>query len=239
MVYTRRAIGRRFTKRFKKYPMPLRITRPILRSSINSGIHSFKRSAVVDINLINNTALSSGIGCFCNGGASSTNTVTPLELSRLPNYTEFVALFDQYQLNAVKFKFIYDRNTSSVNAQLVANLYNGIPTFYGVEDKDDAIPLTTINEYLENEHVKIRRLDKPFSIYVKNPCLAMMAYESAASTGYVRKGKQWVDCADESVDHFAFKWAIDASNCIDVTTNQSAGRLKVITTWYFKTRDVR
>lgn len=158
----------------------------VVKKLVGSNVHSFKRT------VFNSGAVS---GSTLNDvyGALSFN------LSSVPNYTEFTALFDQYRIDAVKVTFMPRANS----AELGTN--QGITKLFTVVDYDDAATPTAINELMQYENLKTTRSTDDHNRTLR-PMLARAVYQ-AGLTAY-GTGRGWVDCANPSVPHYGLRYAL-------------------------------
>lgn len=175
-----------------------------------------------------------------------TNDINPINyamswtLNSLPNYTEFTNLFDQYRINYIEVKFIYDHNVGEVasSAGIAANANMGLPNVYLARDYDDASALGGIDEYLQYEGCIVRRLGDIFSIRIY-PHIASAAY-SGTFTSYKNDTRAWIDVNSTGVAHYGLKMGVDASMCNSAAGAAVAiGRLTLIHTYNISFKNVR
>lgn len=152
------------------------------------------------------------------------------QLTDLPNYTEFSALFDQFRINAVVIKFVPTWTSNDINPQSTA-LY--MPNFHSALDFDgpSSAP-TSETDLLQYQSYKMTRGHHVHQRKII-PCVNVTAYESALNTAYMPKRKQFLDMVDVATQHFGMKIWIDAPN---LTSNLA---YKTYVTYYFTTRSVR
>lgn len=174
---------------------PMRVP---VRNLLSGDTAIFQRTMRSEWNPILTTA------CVDNGGYQTTQS-WGFTLSNLPNFNEFVALYDQYKILEVKVKIIPQY---IVNTYDVGSLQRVYQLNY-IRDHDDA-DLTTLgytdneNPWLENSKVKKIMLNHPVTITVK-PSVLIQTYETLTSTGYSPKFDQWLDCNDSTVPHYGLK----------------------------------
>lgn len=159
------------------------------------------------------------------GGPLSLN----FTLSDLPNVTDITNLFDYYKIKGVKLKFMYLSNFNSTT-QVPAS---ALPMIHYCVDYDDSTSFASENQALERGNIHSRRLDKPFTYYIKPKANAEL-YKTATTTGYAIKGSQWIDTNDNTVPHFGFKSYIQSGAGAYVTP---LGVLKVYATYYLGLRN--
>lgn len=151
-------------------------------------------------------------------------------LSALPNVGEFTNLFDRYKITGVKLRimFLANSNDTGVTSAL------SIPLIHYINDLDDAAPPTSENEILQKNFLKTRRLDEPFTYFLK-PKATSEVYASPSSTGYSVAKSMWIDGNSPNIPHFGFKAWI--GNGPATPSQQNLGRLKVYATYYVALKD--
>lgn len=151
------------------------------------------------------------------------------QLSGLPNYTEFTALFDQYKIVGVDMQIIYSQNTSAINDP------NGIPLMWYVIDRDDNTLPTSIDELRQYDNCQCIRLDKPFHIYITNPKYSSTAWDNAIASGYAQ-GRGWLQTAYPGIDYYGIKTAIQNDFGQSDTTG---GAVRYEATYYLLMKSVK
>lgn len=152
---------------------------------LTQGVHHFKRTVYYSGG-INGSTLGDVYGAL------------QFNLSALPAYTEYTALFDQYRINKVKVTFMPRANSADVGSTA------GLVKFFSVIDYDDADAPTNLTDLLQYENLKTTRCISDHS-RVLAPRFATEVYQSAIATGYsARRG--WLDCDNPSIQHFGLKW---------------------------------
>lgn len=170
---------------------------------------SIKRSLVLTSTVINNQFQGNGIA---------------FKLSDIPNVNDIINLFDYYKIVGVKLKFIYSHNSSDAGATF------GIPNLVYTYDYDDAnLPLNE-DALLERNTTKIRRMDKPISMFIR-PKINNEIYNNGVTSGYaLQKGTNpYIDCNNSSVNHFGLKYGIVLN-----AAQTANGILKLYATYYIK-----
>lgn len=143
-------------------------------------------------------------------------------LSDLPNSTDFTNLFDFYRICGVKLNFIFQANSNDTGATGALSL----PVLHYIMDLDDSIGFANENQALEKEGIKTRRIDKPFTYYMK-PRVSNEIYNNGITTAYaLGNKKQWIDCNSSGVAHFGLKaW---------ISSGANTGQLKIYATYYLQ-----
>lgn len=181
-----------------------------------NGVHYFKRTMVSSFNTYDWPDVQHYVGNYT--------------LAQLPNYAEFTSLFDEYKISRIKVKFIFSSNSQDVNTTAAVH---ALPNMITVVDHNDETALSSVSEYLEYPQAKIRRIDKPVSIYFR-PKYDLAAY-TGGTYGYANT-TGWISAEWNDVKHYGIKYCIDP---IFYSTGQDVtGRIQVFTTYYMKMRSV-
>lgn len=136
-----------------------------------------------------------------------TNTVFTFRLSDLPNYGEFTSLFEEFRINAVRLQFL-PQGTSIDTPQNSANYAAGNswmyrPRIYTLVDKDGDSNTSTEANMLQCGAARlVPNSVSPFSIYIKNPAIALETQTSLGFSAAVSKSRQWIDTKNYGVNHF-------------------------------------
>lgn len=119
--------------------------------------------------------------------------------SNVQTIADFTALYDQYRIAGVRVNII--PLSDSANAQNSGFL----PTLYWARDDDDALAPAQESELRERQDVKVHRLNKPVSIYIKNPKAMVDVNQTTglADPAMVKNG--WINCASTLVQHNGLK----------------------------------
>lgn len=181
-----------------------------LLGSIYNMPVAIKRNVLLKTTTINNQFQGDGIG---------------FKLSDLPNVADITNLFDYYKFIGVKIKFIYSHNSSEAGS-VGFNLPNLLYTY----DYDDANLPASENELLERNTTKIKRLDRPITMYIK-PKINNEIYNNGITTAYaLAKGSNpYIDSSNSGVNHFGLKYGIALN-----ASQAGNGVLKVYATYYLK-----
>lgn len=151
-------------------------------------------------------------------------------LSQLPSYTEFTNLFEQYRINAVKFDFIpkstsFEANTSAAVATM--------PRLYTIIDKDgNAQTSSEVAMQQYGNSRLIRDPSKPFSIYIKRPCVQFGTANTITIVGGAPKPSPWLDCDNFSVQH----WGCAIGGIMPTGTGSVS--FSVVATYYMQFKNV-
>lgn len=162
-------------------------------------------------------------------------------LDQLPTFSEFINLYDQYRICAVKMKIFPSFNMNQVTG--TAALANGITDLGRVwtvidHDDDTAFPasaagLDAIREY---QNVKCTRGNRIHSRYFKPSCLTDIQ-DSGGATAAAPKFKQWISTQNPSVPHYAIKIFYDS----DVSNGSAftVGTLRLECKFYLQFKNVK
>lgn len=188
------------------------------KTSLVHFVYPFVRTAVTTFNVMD----------------TFTPGVIVVKLNALPDYTEFIALFDQYRITKVECTFVFDKNCSEV----VATNNNLLPNLYTVEDNDDGVNMITAPPYFEYESFKIHRLDKPCKV-VFHPVTNSPVYASSTFSGYSENAaSKWIDTAYPASEFYGLKYAVVADMGGGVGSVQ-LGQLQIYTKVYLECQSVK
>lgn len=151
-------------------------------------------------------------------------------MSALPNFSEFSNLFDRYKITGVKLRILFLANSIEIGSPT----QYAIPVIHHCTDIDDANPPSTENEILQKNFVKTRRLDEPFTVFLR-PKPTMEVFNSVTTTGYAVGKSSWIDMASSGIPHYG--WKAWVNNGQSSTSTQVLGRLKIYATYYVALRD--
>lgn len=120
------------------------------------------------------------------------------QLNNLANATEFTNLYDQYCIKGIKIDFI-PRCTEAMpnNPNLIGNLWSVI-------DRDDSTAPVNINTVLQYQNLKRTQHTDVHSRYFK-PSVAAEFFATGIATTYGEKKNQWLDCTNDTVEHYGIK----------------------------------
>lgn len=190
--YSKRAFARRRYRRGGRMNTS-RIV-PLSRGlTSRQPVHSFVRRDYVETITASNIA--------------DTFKVYTFSLNKLPNYTEFTNLFDQYRICAVKLTIIPGVTESSLEGASTSSY--PLPEVRSIIDyTEDAAPLD-FDEMYQYANCKMTRGNKMHTRYIK-PAVLTSAFEGVAATAYIPKWKQWLTTDDSATPHYSIKVGINA-----------------------------
>lgn len=167
--------------------------------------------------------------------SASVNGGWTWSLDMLNDYTEFTALFDMYQIQALKVNIIPTKTVNTVtqtgSGGVVTSTSYVMPTVYTAIDYNDD-STTALGDLMEYSTLKISRGGKIHSRYFK-PKIPLRVF-SGVTDGYTYKSNQWLGVANDAVPHYALKYYFE------LPSGQIADSIsyKVITTYYMKFKNV-
>lgn len=133
--------------------------------------------------------------------ASSVYKGFTFHLSDLPDFAEFTALFDQYQISGIRLTFHRFQNVSLTGT---ANSDSILPLTYITTDYDD-VGVITEDAMCQYDKVKVYTSGRTFKMFIRPKTLTPI-YESAIATSYGNpKSAPWVSTADPDVDYFGLR----------------------------------
>jgi len=136
-----------------------------------------------------------------------------ISFNQLPSVSEFVALFDTYQIRALRYDFVprYDNydgsNTTDTTLPGVTN--QGKTWVHIVNDPLSTVSpsgtyvAATLNGFMENGNVRTRDGNRPFSVYFK-PAVDMTIGNVRGT--FVRSPK--IQTSQTSITHNGFHWFV-------------------------------
>lgn len=122
-------------------------------------------------------------------------------MEMLPGLSDFTTLYDKYKVSGYKVTFIPLQNVATPASA------SSLPVItYALDQDDSTIPADDV-ELRQRANCKIRRLDKPVSIWVKPKILQEV--QTASGTGAVVSGTKFLDLTNTDVQHRGLKFWID------------------------------
>lgn len=198
-------------------------------------VHVFRR--VADLNSGNFTTNTGGgngqaysitaDGHTLNTGAGGVSNLTYYSwslfftLDMLPNYTEYIAMFDQYKIINVELTFRSFQNCSVATG--VANEVLSVMA-YSVLDHDDVVLATASNvglqafrqrpSFREQNFLSNRPLRRRIT-----PRIAIAEYGSGVFASYGNFKAGWIDMNSPAVQHYGVKGMFEVFSPASATTN--------------------
>lgn len=200
-IYRKRAMKKRGGMRKKQFGITKKVKQPV---------HYFTR-----------TQYQSGFYNLIAGGPA-VGASRVFTLNDVPGAGEFTALYDQFQIKAVKVQLI-PRYTDVANNATQGNMWSCI-------DQDDATPPPNIDTVLQYPNVKRTRMNQVHTRFLK-PCVATEVFSSGITSTYSPKKNVWVDIAAPGTEHYAVKFWFDSRTANVIYDVQ--------TTFYLAMKNVR
>lgn len=214
MVYRRYYRRRRFMRR-RTYRRRFRGIRKMRRYRRRS---SYQKPLLVKLRWTEHTELEQNI--YANG--------LVFRLNQIPNYTEYLNMFDQYRLNMVKIKWRFNGDAQSIQT-LAAGSTVTIPQLHWVNDYTDVSSLTIAN-LREYQNYKMRPLqsNSPVTMLIRPKLLQPVG----GGTNRVPV-KRWLPVTASNEDHFGIKTIVDCSYANGIG-GDVVGTLTKEFTYYFQ-----
>ena len=130
-------------------------------------------------------------------------------LADLPNYNEYVNMWDKYKLSGVRLRFI----PSNDNSPVATATASGPGVFSWCVDYNDANAPASVDDIMQYPNMRMKRPTAPFSVFLR-PKFETALYQGA-TTGY-RASTGYVDTASSTVRHYGLKYCLHdtaATNC--------------------------
>jgi len=176
------------------------------------------------------TVASGNTGAYGLNGASSNSISFSFALSQLniyiggttgtvnlPNYTEFIGLFDQYCIKRVEMIAFYNLNTATNNSGSVIQTAS-LPVFALVDDYTDAGTLASMSDALQYGNCRLIQFGNdrganPGIRHSLSPRPAVSAGDyGATSAPIVPKGSVWMNTQNAPIPHYGIKMYYDNWN---------------------------
>lgn len=141
-----------------------------------------------------------------NDVANSINDTAQFALNDLYNFGEIQALFDNFRITGVRYRWVLDRNPD--NPSTVTANRNWNVRVVWAHDFNDSTPinLTTLMQRASLREEWLNESKNMTRWYSLKPAVLAQAYETPASTAYSPKWKQWLDTNDSSTPHYGMKF---------------------------------
>lgn len=177
-----RSFRRRSRKTYRRKKLP-KLTR-------GTKVYKFKRTA-----RLGTLNIASGTGI--------TQAYT-FNLAQVPNYSEFVNLYDEYKIIGVKF-----RMSPWVDSNIQAGTNMG-KLYYAFDPNDDTA-WTTVDQALQYNSCKMRNVNsRPWSVYFR-PLPRQRLYESGSNDAF-GPYRGWIATTDYSTPHYCLKMISETPN---------------------------
>lgn len=230
-----------------------RATRAIRRYSymryktMSSIIYPFERTTRVQFALNNLTgfigatsdreiALSFGLEStgiwYVNAGVSSDITN--------PGFTDFTNLFDQYRINKVELKMIWQANTQEYDASNQTQARAILPLIHMATDYDDTglFSLNDLLQYPNHRSIQLGQINNAGPVHVINKPGVVFESQTDLLTPLPSTVKRspWCDCAVPNVKHNGLKLAWDN---FGQDADQVCGNLVILVKYSYEFKNAR
>lgn len=191
-------------------------------------VFRFKRKCLLDTLVIPS---SSTTGVLTKGYA--------FKLADIPNHTEFTQLFDQYSIRYIKLYIVHrGTNLSMIEA---SNTGVGMPIMLITRDYDDnsaPASMDSLREYAKSKFFAFTPERRMFRMGI-TPAMQRSNYDSAVSTSYSPKFKQYIDCNSPNTPHYAVKLGVQSPSPLSGGTLGYNVYLDIYATYYISFKTVR
>lgn len=158
------------------------------------------------------------------------------QLDDVISHSDFTNLYDRYKITGAKVTFIplanmgYNSSSSSGNSGSAT-----IPTISYSIDYDDSVMPNSSLDILDKMDARVRRLDKPFSVYVKNPKVSLAVDISGGATTALGalSSAGYFNCANDSINFRGLKFWIRDMDLPDGTAAVNLNSLIRIQVKYY------
>lgn len=192
------------------------------RNKLSSQVYHFKRYATPTF--------------LTTSGAVYEGYSFTFSLSKLPDYTEFVNMFDQYRINMVKLYFVPNGSVNQSDPVVSLQLSDYWNCIYSAIDTNDGTVPTNDNTLRQYPTFRFSPNTKVHKRVVY-PKPLIEVYKTAVSTGYSNlpnSKKMWLATNDSSVPYYGLKVGVD-----NPTVSTSVNMYKVQVVYYLSFRNAR
>lgn len=166
-----------------------RLARPVRSIGVRQPVHYFKRTAFYST--------------YVQGSTLSTNAYGLIgQLTQVPGYTEFTALYDQYRIMAMKIRLSPRANSAE------AGTNQGLIKMWTAIDYDDNTPITAISDMLQRPNVKQTKSSQEHVRYFK-PRINVPTPGIVNTIPGQSSTRGWLDCDNPSIPHYGLKVLVD------------------------------
>jgi len=172
----------------------------------------------------------SGTNQISTSNALTLNTgIFKFRLEDLPGYNDFLNLYENFKITGVKIRFMPIIGTESSNPSGTESIMAPLAMCIDRGANDNIAANPTFISLLENQDVKLRSSNKPFSIYIAYP----KAHGPADGVGQTTLLSPWLDSEvnGQIVDHHGLKFCFQ-----EVVPAERAIYYRVYATYYIKCR---
>lgn len=160
------------------------------------------------------------------------------DMTSFNNFNELAAVFDEYKVNAIKVTYrpqydsIQNQTAAGTLAQPQAYAHYIIDPASTVNPAGTYVS-ATLNSFLEQQGVRTRTLNRPFSIYFKPKVVDQVL---GTGTGSVMRGSPWVRTSDIGTAYRGYHMFIQQNALSSGNTNI---KLDTYVTFYCQFRNLK
>lgn len=141
---------------------------------------------------------------------SSGNLTTIFQLAHLAGNAEITALFDNYRINMIKYRWVCIRNPDFPGTGSTVSGTQGLyPRITWVHDFNDSVAIsrTQMMQHASLKEHWFTDSKQATRWYTLKPASLTMKYETATLTAYKPEWGSWVDTNDNLMAHYGIKYA--------------------------------
>lgn len=160
---------------------------------------------------------------------TSITGILKFKLNDLPGATDFTSLYEQFKITGVKLRFMPYLGTES--SSYSGSYTEPIALCIDRGANDQTVVSPSMNSLLENQDVKLRNTQRPFSLWIGTPTF----HQPADGGTQVSYKSGWLDSElspSREVDFHGVKWAFDSTR-----PEINACFMRVFATYYIKCRN--
>jgi len=163
--------------------------------------------------------------------------VMKFQLDDVINPTDFTTLYDRYKITGVKLTFIPLSNQGYAGASSTGNQSSAtLATMaYSIDYDDSSIPASSL-EILEKMDCRIKRLDKPVSIYIKSPKVSTTVNSESGNVSAGIGATGYFNCANDDINFRGLKFYIRDMPLPDATKDMNS-LIRVQAKYYLAFKD--
>jgi len=156
----------------------------------------------------------------------------------IPNYSEFVNLFDEWKIDYVKIKIMFTNNFANTTATNPSYQAASLPLVLMAVDHDDDVAPTNLDIMTQYQNLKTRVFDAGGPEYLTFKPKAQLATEAGniLATGYASNYGGWLNTASAGTDYMGVKLWMDLSG---TSTDNHFGDMVFMITYGLKFRGVK
>lgn len=157
------------------------------------------------------------------------------QLTDIPGYARFTALFERYRLRKVRLH-IYPgwSNVPSLPNNNVLGQGNGITMC--TYDYDDNVAEDSVVDMMQREHMRVSDSIKTISYSLIPRCTSVLQESGGALKAAANQVSPWIDCGEADMVHYGFKWAYQFPQDPLATDNKFT--VKIMAEYFLEFKDL-